>query len=212
MVMNRLSFTKRFFSCRWCSRRKCTQTLRVLIVGGGKGLISPNLPFVDQIVRKQHLQWELGGQRNISSLWQKESWEFLLPALWQRWEVKAGQNCNQMVDANVQSQNWSHHGERCGFKRLCRQTAAVMPTRHIHPVHPFVVRACSQHLYQITLMHRKNLFFCSSTPDGPVYSVWDWRLNPSELMSLHFNKTATFRSPVHFMRSTTWIGAGTEVL
>lgn len=79
-----------------------------------------------------------------------------------------------MVQANVQSQNWSHHREGSGFdcrlKRLPRQTAAVVLTGHIRPAHPVVVRACSQHLYQITLMHRKNLFFCS-TPDRPFYSV-----------------------------------------
>lgn len=64
------------------------------------------------------------------------------------------------------------------LKRLHRQTAAVILIHHIHPVPPFVVRDCSQHLSQITLMHRKNLFFCS-TPDGPFNSVWDWtRMNP----------------------------------
>lgn len=91
----------------------------------------------------------------------------------------------------------------CRLQCLYRQTAAVILIHHIHPVHPFVVRACSQHLSQITLMHRKNLFFCSSTPDGPVYSVWDWSINPSVVMSLHFNKTALFKGPVHFKRPRT---------
>lgn len=99
------------------------------------------------------------------------------------------------------------------LERLYRQTAAVILIRHIHPIHPFVVvRACSQHLYQITLMHRKNLFFCSSAPDGPFYSAWAWSINPFVVMSLHFNKTAPFRSPVHLKRSRTWIRTGIEVL
>lgn len=74
------------------------------------------------------------------------------------------------------------------LKRLHRQTAAVILIHHIHPVPPFVVRDCSQHLYQITLMHRKNLFFCS-TPDRPFNSVWDWtRINPSLVMSCTLTK------------------------
>lgn len=41
MVMNRLSFTKRFFSCRWCSRRKCTQTLRYWLLVGERVWFRP---------------------------------------------------------------------------------------------------------------------------------------------------------------------------
>lgn len=72
-----------------------------------------------------------------------------------------------MVQSNVRSQNWRNWR----LKRLHSQTAAVALIHHIHPVPLFVVRACSQYLYQITLMHRKNLFFCSSPPDGPFN--WD---------------------------------------
>lgn len=74
------------------------------------------------------------------------------------------------------------------LQRLHRQTAAVILIHHNHPVPPFVVRACSQHLDQITLMHRKNLCFCS-TPDGPFNSVWDWtRINPFLVMSCTLTK------------------------
>lgn len=91
-----------------------------------------------------------------------------------------------------------------------RQTAAVILIHHNHPVPPFVVRACSQHLYQITLMHRKNLCFCS-TPDGPFNSVWDWtRINPFLVMSCTLTKLPLFRSLAYFCGSRTEMGSPAE--
>lgn len=87
------------------------------------------------------------------------------------------------------------------LQRLHRQTAGVILIHHNHPVPPFVVRACSQHLYQITLMYRKNLCFCS-TPDGPFNSVWDWtRINPFVVMSCTLTKLPLFRSLAYFCGS-----------
>lgn len=148
----------------------------------------------------------------------KDLWEFLLPALPQWWEVKARKKTATRWWKQMSSLRTGPITENAlvfdrRLERLYRQTAAVVFIRHIHPVHPFVVvRACSQHLYQITLMHRKNLFFCSSAPDGPFYSAWVWSINPFVVMSLHFNKTAPFRSPVHLKRFRTWIRTGIEVL
>lgn len=96
------------------------------------------------------------------------------------------------------------------LQRLHRQTAAVILIHHNHPVPPFVVRACSQHLYQITLMHRKNLCFCS-TPDGPFNSVWDWtRINPFLVMSCTLTKLPLFRSLAYFCGSRTEMGSPAE--
>lgn len=169
------------------------------------------------MVSKHDLQWEPGGQWNISSVWQR---------LMRISPASSATTVRSQSKKKTATRWWKQMSSlRTGpiaenalvFDRrlelLYRQTAAVILIRHIHPVHPFVVvRACSQHLYQITLMHRKNLFFCSSAPDGPFYSAWVWSINPFVVMSLHFNKTAPFRSPVHLKRSRTWIRTGIEVL
>lgn len=125
-------------------------------------------------------------------------------------------NCNQMVEANVQSQNWSHRRERSGFGLQAQTSVQTNCCSHTHSSHSSCSPFCCESLQPAPLSDytnaQENLFFCSSTPDGPFYSVWDWSINPTVVMSLQFNKTAPFRSPVHFKRYRTWIRTWTEVL
>lgn len=82
---------------------------------------------------------------------------------------KQEKNCNQMVEANVQSQNWSHRRERSGFWPQAGASVQTNCCSHTHSSHsscsPF---CCCESLQPAPLSDYTNaqeksilLFFCT---------------------------------------------------